>query len=119
MWVKLLKEIVVEDKNGIVLNKKKAIVGISILVREVIEKSFDKIKNGGLKLPVFYYVEYNTCQYLLPLFFQGTEEKPDCFAVLQKIDNVWQPATLLNLDEARQDIMIFKKYNADFLKKWW
>lgn len=116
---KLLKEIVDEDKNGIVLNKTKAIIGISILVREVIKKSFDKIKSGGLKLPVFYYAVGNTYQYLLPLFFQGTEEKPDCFAVLQKKDKGWQPVTLLNPDEARQDIMIFKKYNADFLKKWW
>lgn len=116
---KLLKEIVDEDKNSIVLNNTNAIVGISILVREVIEKSIDRIKNGGLKLPVFYYVRDETCQYLLPLFFQGIEEKPDCFAVLQKSDKGWQPVTLLNLDEARQNIMIFKKYNADFLKKWW
>lgn len=104
------------------INKNKAILGLSVIVRCAIEKSIENFKGTNKKLPLFYHptdkpddVDY---QYLLPLYFLGGK-KPDCFAILAFINGSWTPVTLLNKDEARQNLLVFRMYNADFLKMWW
>ena len=41
---------------------------------------------------------------------------PDCFAIIGKVGDIWQPITLLNVAEAYMNMLIFKELNSTHLK---
>lgn len=91
---------------------------ISILTKTAIEDALKKYPSPS-KLPFFLYVKGEKCQcqyqYLLPLSFMGGC-LPDCFAIIGKVGDIWQPMTLLNVAEAYMDMLIFKELNGTHLK---
>lgn len=89
---------------------------ISILTKTAIEDAVKKYPSPS-KLPLFWYVKGDQCQYqyLLPLSFMGGC-LPDCFAIIGKVGDIWQPITLLNVAEAYMDMLIFKELNGTHLK---
>lgn len=87
---------------------------ISILTKTAIEDAVKKYPSPS-KLPCFWYVKEKQYQYLLPLSFMGGC-LPDCFAVIGKVGEIWQPITLLNVAEAYMDLLIFKELNGTHLK---
>ena len=87
---------------------------ISILTKTAIEDAVKKYPSPS-KLPFFWYVKRKQYQYLLPLSFMGGC-LPDCFAVIGKVGEIWQPFTLLNVAEAYMDMLIFKELNGTHLK---
>lgn len=89
---------------------------ISILTKTAIEDAVKKYPSPS-KLPLFWYVKGDQCQYqyLLPLSFMG-DCLPDCFAIIGKVGDIWQPITLLNVAEAYMDMLIFKELNGTHLK---
>ena len=89
---------------------------ISILTKTAIEDAVKKYPSPS-KLSLFWYVKGDQCQYqyLLPLSFMGGC-LPDCFAVIGKVGEIWQPFTLLNVAEAYMDMLIFKELNGTHLK---
>lgn len=89
---------------------------IYILTKTAIEDAVKKYPSPS-KLPFFWYVKGDQCQYqyLLPLSFMGGC-LPDCFAVIGKVGEIWQPFTLLNVAEAYMDMLIFKELNGTHLK---
>ena len=89
---------------------------IYILTKTAIEDAVKKYPSPS-KLPLFWYVKGDQCQYqyLLPLSFMGGC-LPDCFAVIGKVGEIWQPFTLLNVAEAYMDMLIFKELNGTHLK---
>ena len=89
---------------------------IYILTKTAIEDAVKKYPSPS-KLPLFWYVKGDQCQYqyLLPLSFMGCC-LPDCFAIIGKVGEIWQPMTLLNVAEAYMDMLIFKELNGTHLK---
>lgn len=89
---------------------------IYILTKTAIEDAVKKYPSPS-KLPLFWYVKGDQCQYqyLLPLSFMGGC-LPDCFAIIGKVGEIWQPMTLLNVAEAYMDMLIFKELNGTHLK---
>lgn len=89
---------------------------ISILTKTAIEDAVKKYPSPS-KLPLFWYVKGDQCQYqyLLPLSFMGGC-LPDCFAIIGKVGDIWQPITLLNVAEAYMNMLIFKELNSTHLK---
>ena len=87
---------------------------IYILTKTAIEDAVKKYPSPS-KLPFFWYVKEKQYQYLLPLSFMGGC-LPDCFAVIGKVGEIWQPITLLNVAEAYMDMLIFKELNGTHLK---
>lgn len=87
---------------------------IYILTKTAIEDAVKKYPSPS-KLPFFLYVKEKQYQYLLPLSFMGGC-LPDCFAVIGKVGEIWQPITLLNVAEAYMDMLIFKELNGTHLK---
>lgn len=92
------------------------IKAISILTKTAIEDAVEKYPSPS-KLPLFWYVKGDQCQYqyLLPLSFMGGC-LPDCFAIIGKVGEIWQPITLLNVAEAYMNMLIFKELNGTHLK---
>lgn len=89
---------------------------ISILTKSAIEDAVKKYPSPS-KLPFFWHVKGDKCpyQYLLPLSFMGGC-LPDCFAIIGKVGEIWQPITLLNVAEAYMNMLIFKELNGTHLK---
>ena len=87
---------------------------IFILTKTAIEDAVKKYPSPS-KLPFFWYVKKCQYQYLLPLSFMGGC-LPDCFAIIGKVGEIWQPITLLNVAEAYMDMLIFKELNGTHLK---
>ena len=87
---------------------------IFILTKTAIEDAVKKYPSPS-KLPFFWYVKKCQYQYLLPLSFMGGC-LPDCFAIIGKVGDIWQPITLLNVAEAYMDMLIFKELNGTHLK---
>lgn len=89
--------------------------------QEIMREAIFRQKAKQVDMPIIYHVSRGRYNYLLPIYLQNLDKPDFCILLAQtdKDENVWEPVTSLNMDEAYCDIRVFGKSAVDNVANWW
>lgn len=93
-------------------------------LRDIMIETMERMYDNKHNLPVIFYKEEGSYNYLLPMYLQNSGKPDFCMVLRHKIEKgkytgAWIPVTSLNMDEVYRDIRLFGKDAIERVRDWW